>query len=167
MSAPTEYNEPAQLKWVSFLAPLTWALVRARGTIVEVGAGHFSTPFLHEYAAGLGVDLVTIEDNPEWYVPFAGRYNCDTHYITDRPLGEVVTEVAPIAVAFIDNCGGGVDRAEPFRLLLAVSDYVVMHDYHGENREAIEPLLDNVNHRVWSDYEPPTLVATRHNHLPI
>jgi hypothetical protein len=67
---------------------------------------------------------------------------------------------SPFGLVFIDNSPGGAARADPFKAFLPQSEFIVVHDYHRENEEAIKPLLKGVNYRVFSDYNPPTLLAS-------
>jgi hypothetical protein len=41
----------AGLKWGSHLPSLAACLASSRGPVIELGVGHFSTPFLHAYCA--------------------------------------------------------------------------------------------------------------------
>ena len=64
-------------------------------------------------------------------------------------------------VVFIDNSPGGDARLAPFLAFIGRSDYLVVHDYHRENEEAISQHLVGVNFRVFRDYDPPTLLASK------
>lgn len=70
------------------------------------------------------------------------------------------------SVVLIDNSPGGERRKNDFLSMIECSEFVVCHDYHKENQEAIEPLLDNMNRYVCNYYQPPTLVASLTRKIP-
>jgi len=162
---PTNKNEVA---WTSWLPALGFALARSTGPVLELGSGHFSTSFLWNYCKGANRYFSSFEENDKWLKQFK-HLDCKEGRIvgvTDYTLAVKTTvdhflrNQLRIGVAFIDNSPGGAARSEPFKLLLPCCDFIVVHDYHRENEEAIKPLLDGVNCRVFSDYEPPTLLAS-------
>lgn len=150
---PTNKNEVA---WTSWLPALGYALARSGGPVLEVGIGHFSTPFLHEYCNADGRLLISVEAHEQWRASFNRTYANGFHQFTHS----VPKDISPWGAAFIDSSPGGAARAELFSLLLPISEFVVVHDYHRENEQAISPLLVGVNHRVFNAYEPPTLLAS-------
>lgn len=148
---PTNANEVA---WTSWLPAVGFALARSTGPVLEIGIGHFSTPFLHEYCKGAGRNLFSVESNAGWLAKFeklGHDFRYDWKDLSDFRLG----------VTFIDNSPGGKARLDPFLAFLGRSDFVVVHDYHRENEEAIKPFLDGVNYRVFETYNPPTLLASK------
>jgi hypothetical protein len=148
---PTNKNEVA---WSSWLPAVGFALARSTGPVLEIGIGHFSTPFLHEYCKGANRALFSIESDDGWRNEFKARYATPLHSFGPLIFGD------HLGVVFIDNSPGGEARANPFRMWLNHADFIVVHDYHRENEEAIKPLLEGVNYRIFSDYNPPTLLAS-------
>jgi len=163
---PTQKNEVA---WSSWLPALGYALGNSHGPVLEIGIGHFSTPFLHEFCKGAGRTLHSIELDSDWGVPFAQRFWDDSpepkHRFHLGPYVNIISEMVRLdmkfGVAFIDNSPGGTARSIPFEKLLRNCDFIVVHDYWRENSDAIQPIVDAelMNHRIYSDYEPPTLLA--------
>lgn len=156
----TNKNEVA---WTSWLPALGYALAKSTGPVLEIGMGHFSTPFLHEFCKGADRHLTSIEDNADWYYQLVDKFsggNHSTYLATSYEAAFKELTGNRIGVVFIDNSPGGEARSEPFRRLLPHCDYIVVHDYHRENEEAIKPLLQGVNHKVYADYDPPTLLAS-------
>lgn len=156
----TNKNEVA---WTSWLPALGQALASSVGPVLEIGIGHFSTPFLHEYCQYSDRDLWSVEDNLNWAEELKNDYQSKHHSFCVGSYDDILPTLAKAVrlwgVVFIDNSPGGEARAKPFRLFLPQSKFVVVHDYHRENEEAIKPLLDNTEWKVFSDYEPPTLLA--------
>lgn len=161
----TNKNEVA---WTSWMPALGYALGASTGPVLEIGSGHFSTPFLWNYCKGAKRLFESAENNLDWHAQFK-HLDCKEGRIRDvtdyNAFLKVVTagfayNGAEIGVAFIDNSPGGEARSIPFKLLLPVCEFVVVHDYHRENEEAIKPSLEGVNYKIFNDYEPPTLLAS-------
>lgn len=149
-----------EVAWTSWLPALGFALARSGGPVLEIGIGHFSTPFLHEYCKGAERMLISVEDNAEWAAQFK-RLNHKDRFVHEGRWDDGVIPNIHWGCVFIDNSPGGEARLRPFLAFLGNSDYIVVHDYHRENEEAIKPFLGGINHRIFSDYEPPTLLASK------
>lgn len=152
------------LAWGSHLAPLMACLGASRGSVLELGVGHFSTPILHAYCIVAKRVLISVEDNLEWFDGFRQKYECDGHQFIREDYAAIVPELArtkQFGVAFIDNSPGGQRRLDDFVSLIPVSDFVVVHDYHGENEDAIGPRLKALSYAKCTEYMPPTLIASR------
>ncbi len=161
------FADTPEVKWSSFMPALMKAVAGSQGEILEIGIGHFSTPILHEIGEITGRLVLSVEDNKEWMEPFANRYASEKHQFYygnyDKNLKMIASWCDPIVkmgVTFIDNSPGGERRKKDFAMFLPLSEYVVVHDFHRENEEAIRPLLEGVNYRVFRDYDPPTLIAS-------
>ncbi len=159
----TNKNEVA---WTSWMPALGYALAASTGLVLEIGVGHFSTPFLHEYCKAAGRRLVSFEDNDDWMGEFKD-FNSETHELCVGTYDETTKKFdkMEVGVVFIDNSPGGEARLKPFKRFLPISKFVVVHDYHRENEEAIKPLLEGVNYKIFNDYEPPTLLASKSHKL--
>lgn len=147
------------LAWGSHLTPLLACVCASLGPVLEIGIGHFSTPILHAVCANLGRRLVSIEDNKEWFDSFS-KYNNDSHSVLLKEYDDIAEE--KWGVVFIDNSPGGQRRKTDFVKFIKTSDYVVVHDFELDNKEAIQPMLDGgkINYVVYDEYKPPTLVAS-------
>lgn len=159
------------LAWGSHLAPLIACISVSSGPVLEVGVGHFSTPILHALCIGLRRDVVSVESDKEWHDEFAAIYRGPDHMFTCGDYDTLIPELAGDrwGVSFIDNSPGGERRKKDFASLLPVSEFVVVHDYHGENLDAIQPLIDAnkaIHGRVFNKYNPPTLVASLFMGIP-
>lgn len=157
---PTNLSEVA---WSSWLPAVGFALARSAGPVLELGVGHFSTPFLHEYCRGASRELWSVESDDNWRTHFDALYSSHWHrfgYPTHDSIPKEYTKTMQWGLVFIDSSPGGRDRANLFGGHIRISDFVVVHDYHRENEDAIRPLLSGVSHRVFSDYDPPTLLAS-------
>lgn len=159
-------NRYDALAWGSHLTPLLSCVCATEGPVLELGIGHFSTPILHGVCEAMNRQLVSVEDSAEWHVAFT-KYNTPLH---DVILSGYDTE-APFLMqdwgtVFIDNSPGGERRKKDFSRFLPMAQFVVVHDYERENEEAIAPLLGGVTWVVYTEYRPPTLVASIKRKLP-
>lgn len=110
------------------------AQVPKGGLIVELGAGHFSTPALHGIARGRGARVWTYESESAWAEPFL-HLMWENRIIIERMPGDFQWEywsVNPPFLFFID-CDTE-DRAPA--LAKAYADGVRVIIAHDSNREA-------------------------------
>lgn len=153
-----------QIKWGSHLPALGACLGVTTGPFVEFGCGHFSTPFLNQYSRATGRAFISYETNPEWAKLFPGTLvvNDYLHAVQSISL------TRDWSLVFIDGSPGGKARMELFRECLPLSKFVVVHDYHLENSDAIEPYTIGLKMKhVFNAYEPPTLVASLTSAFPV
>lgn len=154
--------------WGSHLPALMACIAATTGDVLEVGIGHFSTPILH--GACLGRKLVSVEDNKEWFDRFSIPYGRGfEHHFINADYDSIMPRLAEDkwSVVFLDHSPGGDRRRKDFVRMIGSSDFVVVHDFHGENSDAIAPHLSDVKHFVlYGEYNPPTLVASKTRTIP-
>ncbi len=151
-----------QAMWCSWLPALTRALVESTGPVLEIGVGHFSTPFLHEYCDATKRHLVSVEADAEWGFKFAEMFRSDNHEVIVQDYAFILPILdRKFGLVFIDNSPGGAGRSIPFRQFIQTGAKVVVHDYHLENSDAIDPIIKefNANRIVYDKYRPPTLLS--------
>lgn len=155
------------LAWGSHLPVLLAAVAASHGSVLELGIGHFSTPALRAICLPMHRKLVSVEDNQEWFDAFK-EYADDLHRLLHADYDNIVATLARErwGAVFIDNSPGGERRRKDFAALIHSSDFVVVHDYHAENEEAISPMLKNLNWRIYRKYSPPTLIASETRQIP-
>lgn len=88
--------------------PLLWAALEAtKGIVVEMGMGYGSTPFLSEYCQSrANRDLVSYENNPEWFKKFNGQYPHKMYLIDNWDTAAIVIGLLKPSVLFIDHAPG-------------------------------------------------------------
>lgn len=155
-------------EWGSHLPCLLACLACTSGPVLEVGVGHFSTPALHAFCLSAGRRLVSVDDTSEWIEELRERYQGDHHEFICGEYDDVLPKLSHDrwSTVLLDNSPGGSRRASDLALLLPVSDYVVVHDYHRENLEHIQPLIQGAYFHVASLYPPPTLVVSKIQAMP-
>ncbi len=152
------------LAWGSHLPALLACIAATEGPVLELGIGHFSTPILHAVCGAAGRLLVSIEKETKWLCQFE-RFRTVGHlFRSDIPPDYFGQRWS---VALIDDSPGGDNRAAHFLALKHWADYIVVHDYHRENEEAIGPLLKEIPfHMITTAYQPPTLVTSLTKSIP-
>lgn len=90
----------------------------ARGPILELGCGDYSTPVLAAIAAHLGVPFSFMSSAPEWAAKFQGGTIVDWETV-EFPHADIV---------FLDNEQLTRDRIKHLPTLAKTSRVVVMHD---------------------------------------
>src|SRR5688572_9286028 len=147
-------------EWGSHLPALLACVAVTDGPVLELGIGHFSTPHLHALCGAMGRQLVSVEQDDEWRNLMAGKYDCENHgFLKGVPEG-IDSFGVRWGVSFIDHSPGGANRANAFKQLIEVSDYVVMHDAQkdAENFQAVEPMLAGLSWHLCTGYFPHTII---------
>ena len=125
------YNMNVSLKYGTHLPCLIKAFGKTTGDILELGAGVFSTPYLH-YACTLSKrKLVSYENFQEWF-DFLKPYENDYHKVNfvekfaDAPIDK------PWDVVLIDQTPDS-SRSEEIRRLKDLAKYIIIHDSNPSN----------------------------------
>lgn len=157
------------LAWGSHLPSLIAAISASSGNVLELGVGHFSTPAIHALCGQIKKKVVSVEDNSEWCDFFSKRYSSEFHEFINDSYDQIVPILSKRkwGVSFIDNSPGGERRKSDFLSLVNSSQFVVVHDFHMENSDAITPLLNGINFKICSEYMPPTLIASKSSQIPL
>lgn len=141
---------------------LAAAVHRTQGPILEMGAGHFSTPMLSLMCKEPKRRLVTVESDKEWLDVFKDNAS-DSHELYHVLAGEedafkLIDEVY-WDVVFIDHRPGDRRRDEIIRLRENAL-YIVVHDSQADCYK-YEPVFAQFTYRVdWKVYETWTTVVS-------
>ena len=109
------------------LEALAWAVSHTHGTVVELGAGWYSTPMLHGLCEGRR-HLITIDHDPEWLGRFSS-YISDWHTLSVDP--DFRLPDIPIDVVLVDH-GNAATRGRSIREATKAR-YIVVHDTEDES----------------------------------
>lgn len=161
-------GEIVQSEWGSHLPAVLACFASTVGPVLELGVGHISTPALHALCLASDRLLTSVEQDLTWFKMFQSHYEKAGHRFIHGEYDDVVPELAKEewSVVLIDNSPGGERRRKDFQSFITCSGFVVTHDYHLENQDAIEPLLNGTNRYVTRYYQPPTLIASKTRSIP-
>lgn len=119
--------------WSTHRPLLYLALEETHGSdrpVMEMGMGHGSTPYLHDYCAEAGRYLWSYESDVSWCEDFA-RYASATHSIACVGKAEgawdKVHNGTSWSVVLVDHAPGA-RRVDDLRRLASTCDIVVVHD---------------------------------------
>jgi hypothetical protein len=120
--------------YTTHIALLLRVLDGSTGDVVELGGGAFSTPLLHWYCKNKGRNLISYEDNYDFYL-FEKQFQSNHHKIVlVKDWGEV-DATTHRGVVFIDHGGRAVSgtwhgyrRGMDAIRFKDSADYVVLHD---------------------------------------
>ena len=120
----------------SHMPSLRAAVQATTGPILELGGGHYSTPYLHE-VSNSGRLVVTVETAKDWFDQFAKQYPSEYH----RVVKEVPAEPEHFDVVLIDQDPEELRRGA-LEALRGRFTYAIIHD----TQPAVFPVV------VWGAY---------------
>ncbi|MHC4620779.1 MAG: hypothetical protein ACYTEQ_23790 [Planctomycetota bacterium] len=114
----------------SYLPVLSKLVSMTDGPILELGVGFCSTPFLHWACYPTRRELISVENNPE-YFRFAKSWKDDFHKVHCIDDYDKLDLSRDFTIAFIDHSPGPRRGIEADRLRHA--NYLVIHDSENAN----------------------------------
>lgn len=148
------------------------------GPILELGAGHFSTPLLNALGRAQGRKVVTLDADLEWLNQFADLdLGSEDHlfiHVTDMWKGwraEMEALWAEMdnnkwAVALVDQTPPQT-RVEAIEYLRDKAEFIVVHDSCNSFFAGVDEALATFKHRaVYSLMTPPTTVVSNSTAIP-
>ncbi len=145
---------------------LVGAVLRTTGPVLELGAGDYSTPLLHEICTAQNRMLITIEDDASWLARFKSL-GSKAHAFGRSTLGASGWPAGFWNVVLVDHTPS--DRATALRIF-EDSLYLVVHDteptLNPTDYPGLQAALAGFRYRRdFRDVEPWTTVVS--NTLPI
>ena len=118
-------------------------MMETTGPVIELGAGNYSTPILHEIAAAQGRPLTTVDNNPEWLNRFK-VFESAGHTLTLLPSWDDF-QPESYGLAFVDHADPpGHPRWIQVEKLLPVAGVIVIHDTE-DDLYGYARLIDQIN----------------------
>jgi predicted O-methyltransferase YrrM len=103
-------------------------MMQTTGPVIELGAGNYSTPILHEIAGAQGRHLTTVDHNPDWLNRFKIFEN-DVHTLTLLASWDDFKPSGAYGFAFVDHADPpGHPRWLQVQKLLPVAGLILIHD---------------------------------------
>jgi hypothetical protein len=132
------------------------ALEATRGSVVEFGIGHGSTPYLHDYCEETARPLSSYENNMEWIDQFSHMTSGTHKFFFVKDWDDV--EIEGMDVLLIDHAPGE-RRWEDILRYANIAKYIVIHD---SEPAATGYMLNRIWHlfKYRKDYETSGAWAT-------
>jgi len=105
-------------------------LAVSEGDVLELGGGAFSTPLLHWYCKNQNRQLITYDDNEDYYL-YEKQFQSKLHRIRLVKDWDEVDTKTHRGLVFIDHGGktsAGIRRGQDVIRFKDTADYIVMHD---------------------------------------
>jgi predicted O-methyltransferase YrrM len=103
-------------------------MMATTGPVIELGAGNYSTPILHEIAAAQGRHLTTVDHNPDWLNKFRVFENA-RHTLTLLQSWDDFAVTEPHGLAFVDHADPpSHPRWLQVLKLIPTTSVIVIHD---------------------------------------
>jgi len=117
------------------------------GPVLELGAGYFSTPLLHEMCAAMGRELLSIDSDSAWIEQLASLRSDRHRLVAVNGWGEAtaLTEGVAWSVVFVDHAPADRRAVDVARLANA-TEFMVVHDSE-HDLYRYEPAFARFSHR--------------------
>lgn len=132
-------------------------LTKVSRSVLELGAGNFSTPLIHNTVSGRA-KILTIDDNRGWLYKFRHMESAshDFKYINNKDIQEFYdNDTEPWELVFVDN-GSWDARIAAIKKYKDIADYMVIHDCtilpgNGIGK-TLDPMVIKMRHTGKRDY---------------
>ena len=126
-------NANLSKNYTTHITMLTKILQLSKGDVIECGGGIFSTPLLHWMCKDMDRNLITYEQDPEYY-KFERAFQSRQHRIRFVENWDDIQIPQSVGMVFIDH------HPAPRRMIELerfkdVADYIVVHDTERPSRE--------------------------------
>ena len=146
----------------SHLPVLRHAVKHTDGVIIEFGCGDGSTPALNKLGNQYNKEIISYENNPDWYKKFTHLNGCQKISLVDDYLTAEVPD--RIGVAFID-CRPCSMRGKIISRLKDKTDVFVLHDSES-SLYGYENIYSDFKYRFdYTEVVPHTTVLSNTNNL--
>ena len=158
-------NANLSKNYTTHMGVLVKVLLASRGTVVECGGGIFSTPLLHWMCKFMDRELITYENEPDYYA-FERQFQSRQHRIRFVEDWDKISIPKHCGMVFIDHHPPKRRMVETLRFK-DVADYIVIHDTERESREYNRPeVFKQFKYRYdWKDCKPWTSVVSNSKDL--
>ena len=133
-------------------------LYASKGDVIECGGGVFSTPLLHWACKMMGRNLISYEQDPDYYA-FEKQFQSPKHRVRFVENWDDIKIPRHVGMVFIDH-HPPVRRMIETERFKDVADFIVVHDTERTSREYNrEEVLGAFKYRYdWKDCKPWTSV---------
>ena len=144
---------------------LVKTLFNSKGIVIELGGGMFSTPLLHWLCKMLDRELITYEQEPNYY-SFERQFQSRQHRIRFVDNWDNIPIPKHCGMVFVDHHPPERRMIETLRFK-DVADYIVIHDTERVSREYNRPeVFEQFKYRYdWKACKPWTSVVSNFKDL--
>lgn len=150
----------ASKNYSTHMPVLIKVLLASEGTVVEIGGGIYSTPFLHWMCKFQNRKLVTYENHPDYY-EYEKRFQSNLHRVKFVKDWDDIDMPKHISVLFIDHHPSNRRSVDTIKYK-DTADYIVIHDTERDDESydysRIWPHFKYVYH--YRDAKPYTSVVS-------
>jgi hypothetical protein len=150
--------------YATHLPALIDAVLRTTGPVLELGAGEFSTPILHELVAKRGRPLFTVEADDVWRSRFhalvdghPADHSKRMHILADSLESPGLQLPERLSVVLIDQAPAA-ERGVAVERFAGRADWLVCHDWGVAAYRWPADVMRWRSARLWSDLMPWTMV---------
>lgn len=164
---PVMDGNPYDTSYASYMSPLVACLAASDGPVLELGMGHWSSPFLHRYCLAAGRYLRSVDEDPAWIEPFK-QYNLVSYHEVGFGIYDFVFEFyarQQWGVVFMDHSPGERRPADAV-MFKSTAKFIIVHDYSGTDGDKpsmaalFEPVRKQWKNAVVAEYSPSTLILS-------
>jgi len=151
-------NANLSKNYTTHIAMLVKVLFKSEGLVIECGGGVFSTPLLHWLCKMSRRELITYEQEPNYYA-FERAFQSPLHRVRFVKNWDDIEIPKHVGMVFIDHHPPERRMIETERFK-DVADYIVIHDTERVSREYNrEEVLNAFKYRYdWKECKPWTSV---------
>lgn len=151
--------------YTTHITMLMKVLQASKGDVIECGGGIFSTPLLHWMCKDMDRNLITYEQDAEYY-QFERAFQSRQHRIRFVKNWDNIRIPKHVGMVFIDHHPPKRRMIELLRFK-DVADYIVVHDTERESREYNLPeVFEQFKYRHdWKACKPWTSVVSNFKDL--
>lgn len=158
-------NANLSKNYTTHIGTLVKVLMKSKGLVIECGGGIFSTPLLHWVCKMQDRELITYEQDPDYY-SFERQFQSRKHRVRFVENWDNIPIPNHVGMVFIDHHPPERRMIETMRFK-DVADYIVIHDTERESREYNLPeVFDQFKYRYdWKDCRPWTSIVSNSKDL--
>ena len=158
-------NANLSKNYTTHIAMLMKVLLNSKGLVIECGGGIFSTPLLHWMCKMQDRELISYEQEPNYYV-FERQFQSRQHRVRFVENWDDIKIPEYVGMVFIDHHPPERRMIETERFKDS-ADFVVIHDTERQTREYNrQEVFDLFKYRYdWKDCKPWTSVLSNSKDL--
>jgi len=150
--------------WTTHMGVLVKALSLSQGTVLELGAGLYSTPILHWICKEQNRKLITYENDPLFH-KLARSFRSPNHKIKWVDSWDDMDFKSRYGVVFIDHHPEGRRGTDVINFKDS-AEYIIVHDSNRVEKYNLEEAFDDFKYvHTWKECKPWVTIASNFKDL--